>query len=38
VIEREEAEDGTVRLSVSLTPQALGQFEQQFPQASVGVR
>lgn len=36
VIEREEGEDGTVRLSVSLTAQALGQFEQLFPQATVG--
>ncbi|MBW8814530.1 MAG: GTPase HflX [Caulobacterales bacterium] len=38
VIEREEAEDGRVRLSVSLTAQALGQFEQLFPQAAVGGR
>jgi GTP-binding protein HflX len=36
VIEREEAEDGGVRLSVSLTAQALGQFEQLYPQAQVG--
>ncbi|HEY0649585.1 GTPase HflX [Phenylobacterium sp.] len=36
VIEREEAEDGGVRLSVSLTAQALGQFEQLYPQARVG--
>ena len=35
VIEREEAEDGAVRLSVSLTAQALGQFEQLFPRAAV---
>jgi GTP-binding protein HflX len=35
VIEREEGEDGAVRLSVSLTAQALGQFEQLFPQAEV---
>jgi GTPase len=38
VIEREEGEDGGVRLSVSLTAQALGQFEQLFPQAEVGER
>jgi GTP-binding protein HflX len=38
VIEREEGNDGAVRLSVSLTPQALGQFEQQFPQARIGPR
>ena len=38
VIEREEGEDGAVRLSVSLTAQALGQFEQLFPQAEVGER
>jgi GTP-binding protein HflX len=36
VIEREEGEDGGVRLSVSLTAQALGQFEQLYPQVSVG--
>jgi len=36
VIEREEGEDGGVRLSVSLTAQALGQFEQLYPQARVG--
>ena len=36
VIAREEGEDGTVRLSVSLTAQALGQFEQLFPQARAG--
>jgi GTPase len=35
VIEREEGEDGAVRFSVSLTAQALGQFEQLFPQALV---
>jgi GTP-binding protein HflX len=35
VIEREEGQDGAVRLAVSLTPQALGQFEQLFPQAEV---
>jgi GTP-binding protein HflX len=38
VIERAEADDGAVRLSVSLTAQALGQFEQLFPQAAVGRR
>jgi GTP-binding protein HflX len=38
VIERTEADDGAVRLSVSLTAQALGQFEQLFPQAAVGGR
>ena len=27
--------DGSVRLAVSLSPQALGQFEQQFPGAEV---
>ena len=36
VIEREEGEDGAVRLSVSLTAHALGQFEQLYPQVSVG--
>jgi GTPase len=35
VIERNEGKDGSVRLAVSLTPQALGQFEQLFPQAEV---
>ncbi|MBL8770217.1 MAG: GTPase HflX [Phenylobacterium sp.] len=35
VIERREGEDGAVTLTVSLTPQALGQFEQQFPAAKV---
>jgi GTP-binding protein HflX len=35
VIERAEEGDGAVRLSVSLTAQALGQFEQQFPHAAV---
>jgi GTP-binding protein HflX len=38
VIERAEAEDGGVRLSVSLTAQALGQFEQLYPQARVDGR
>jgi GTP-binding protein HflX len=35
VIERSEGKDGSVRLSVSLTPQAMGQFEQQYPQAEI---
>ena len=35
VIERHDGKDGSVRLAVSLTPQALGQFEQQFPAAEV---
>lgn len=35
VIERVEGKDGSVRLAVSLTPQALGQFEQLYPQAMV---
>lgn len=35
VIERETAEDGSVTMAVSLTAQALGQFEQLFPQAEV---
>jgi GTP-binding protein HflX len=35
VIARETAEDGAVRLEVSLTAQALGQFEQLFPGAAV---
>jgi GTPase len=35
VIERVEGKDGSVRLAVSLSPQALGQFEQQFPAAQV---
>jgi GTP-binding protein HflX len=38
VIERTEDDDGAVRLSVSLTAQALGQFEQLYPQARVGTR
>lgn len=37
VLERAEGDDGAVRLSVSLTAKALGQFEQQFPQARVDV-
>ncbi|MGA0607163.1 GTPase HflX [Phenylobacterium sp. VNQ135] len=35
VIERETAEDGSVTMAVSLTAQALGQFEQLFPQAEI---
>jgi GTP-binding protein HflX len=35
VLERNEGKDGSVRLAVSLTPQALGQFEQLFPHAEV---
>ena len=35
VLEREAEPEGGVRLAVSLSPQALGQFEQLFPQAEV---
>ena len=35
VLERNEGKDGSVRLAVSLTPQALGQFEQLFPHAEI---
>ncbi|HEV2531624.1 GTPase HflX [Phenylobacterium sp.] len=35
VLERNEGKDGSVRLAVSLSPQALGQFEQLFPQAEI---
>jgi GTPase len=35
VLERNDGKDGSVRLAVSLSPQALGQFEQQFPGAQV---
>jgi GTP-binding protein HflX len=35
VIARDPAEDGAVQLEVSLTAQALGQFDQLFPQAQV---
>jgi GTP-binding protein HflX len=35
VLERNEGKDGSVRLAVSLTPKALGQFEQLFPHAEV---
>ena len=35
VLERNEGKDGSTRLAVSLTPQALGQFEQMFPGAEI---
>ena len=35
VMERVEGKDGSTRLAVSLSPQALGQFEQMFPQAEI---
>ena len=35
VIERNEGKDGSVRLAVSLTAQAMGQFEQLYPQAEI---
>jgi GTP-binding protein HflX len=35
VIERHAGKDGSVRLAVSLSPQALGQFEQLFPTSEV---
>jgi GTP-binding protein HflX len=35
VIERSDGKDGSVRLAVSLSPQALGQFEQQFPTSEI---
>ncbi|THD63027.1 GTPase HflX [Phenylobacterium sp.] len=35
VLQRHDGKDGTVRLAVSLSAQALGQFEQQFPGAEV---
>jgi GTP-binding protein HflX len=35
VIERNEGKDGSVRLAVSLSPQAMGQFEQLFPHAEI---
>ncbi len=35
VLERDTEEDGAARLSVSLTAQALGQFERLFPQARI---
>ncbi|MEO8114650.1 MAG: GTPase HflX [Phenylobacterium sp.] len=35
VIEREQADDGGVRIAVSLSAQALGQFEQLFPKAEI---
>ena len=36
VMERTTDDDGAVHLSVRLTPQALGQFEQLFPQSELG--
>jgi len=38
VIERDTGDDGAVRLQVSLTAQALGQFEQLFPATQVRAR
>jgi GTP-binding protein HflX len=35
VLERNEGKDGSTRLAVSLTPQALGQFEQMYPGAEI---
>ncbi len=35
VLERNEGKDGSTRLAVSLTAQALGQFEQMFPVAEI---
>jgi GTP-binding protein HflX len=35
VIERNDGKDGSVRLAVSLSPQALGQFEQLFPSSEI---
>jgi GTP-binding protein HflX len=35
VIDRKSGKDGSVRLAVSLSPQALGQFEQLFPTSEV---
>ncbi|WP_293902883.1 GTPase HflX [Phenylobacterium sp.] len=35
VLERVDGKDGSTRLAVSLTPQALGQFEQMFPTSEV---
>ena len=35
VVERNDGKDGSVRLAVSLSAQALGQFEQMFPQAEL---
>ena len=36
VIDRTDQDDGGVKLSVSLSAQALGQFEQQYPRVRVG--
>ena len=35
VVDRTEGKDGSTRLGVSLSAQAMGQFEQQFPQSQV---
>ena len=35
VLQRNDGKDGSVRLAVSLSPQAMGQFEQMFPQAEM---
>ena len=35
VIDRADGKDGSVHLAVSLSPQALGQFEQQFPTSEI---
>ena len=35
VINRADGKDGSVRLAVSLSAQALGQFEQQYPTSEV---
>ena len=36
IVERSDADDGTVKLSVRLDPQALGRFERLFPEALTG--
>ena len=35
VLNRNDGKDGSVRLAVSLSPQALGQFEQLFPTTEI---
>jgi GTP-binding protein HflX len=35
VLERVDGKDGSVRLAVSLSPQAMGQFEQMYPRAEM---
>lgn len=35
VLERVDGKDGSVRLAVSLSPQAMGQFEQMYPRAEI---